>query len=105
MPAEDFVAKMSSPADLGNPCIATQHLIGASKYQLLSENSALGTHQVRAAHIRYSGPDRKSVEAKGHGHGVMHHTYTKTSDVGWKLAGLRLELYFNEYEFEKVFLR
>ncbi|KAF4464052.1 scytalone dehydratase [Fusarium albosuccineum] len=85
MPAKEFVAMVSDQGFLGDPLVDTQHFIGASKYQLLSENLAEGTHQLRAAHQRYTGPDKKTVEAKGHAHAVVRHTYKKIQGE-WKLA-------------------
>jgi scytalone dehydratase len=37
----------------------------------MSETEAFGDHQMRAAHQRYTVRDKKSVEAKGRGHGVI----------------------------------
>lgn len=47
----------------------------------------MGSHQLRAAHQRYTGADKKEVEAKGHGHALIGHYYKKV-DGEWKLAGL-----------------
>ncbi|KAF4986057.1 hypothetical protein FDECE_16152 [Fusarium decemcellulare] len=102
MPAKEFVAMVSDQGFLGDPLVDTQHFIGASKYQLLSNDLAEGTHQLRAAHQRYTGPDKKTVEAKGHAHAVVRHTYKKIQGE-WKLAGLTPSVYWNEFEFEKIF--
>lgn len=102
MPAKDFIVMVSDHGFVGDPLVHTQHFIGASKYEVLSEDMALGTHQIRAAHQRYTGPDKKTVEAKGHGHSLIRHTY-KRIDGEWKLAGVRPTVYWNEFEFEKIF--
>jgi scytalone dehydratase len=102
MPSEDFVAMVSDQGFVGDTLVHTQHFIGASKYEQLPGNQVLGTHQIRAAHQRYTGPDKKTVEAKGHGHAIMRHTYKKIQDE-WKLAGVKPSVYWNEFEFEKIF--
>lgn len=103
MTREEFVDMISNPDLLGNSLVATQHFIGASKYEFVTETTATGTHQIRAAHQRYSASDKKEVEAKGHGHGVMLHSYVKMSGA-WKIAGVKPVVYWNEYDFSKVFV-
>ncbi|KAJ4247097.1 Pituitary homeobox 2 [Fusarium torreyae] len=92
MSAEDFMLRMSDKNLLGNPLVSTQHFIGASKYEQLSETLATGLHQIRAAHQRYTGPDKNAVEAKGHGHATMLHTYRKIEGE-WKIAGVKPTVY------------
>ncbi|KAF5987292.1 hypothetical protein FCOIX_995 [Fusarium coicis] len=96
MPAKGFVAMVSDPGFVGDPLVVSQHFIGASKYEALSDGRIIGTHQLRAAHQRYTGPDKKTVEAKGHCHAVMQHTYAKI-DGEWKLAGLKPTISSCEY--------
>ncbi|MCJ1463673.1 hypothetical protein MMC07_002281 [Pseudocyphellaria aurata] len=102
LPSEEFVGIMSHPGFLGDPLIHTQHHIGASKWQKISGEEVLGHHQLRAAHQRYTGPDKQTVENKGHGHAMIKHWYRKI-DGQWKLAGLRPTVRWNEFEFEKIF--
>lgn len=104
MPAAEFVSMMSSPKFLGDPLVRTQHLMGASKYERVSENEIIGHHQIRAAHQRYTGPDRLTVENRGHGHSFIMHWYRKVDGV-WKLAGLCPRVYWNEHNFEKIFVQ
>lgn len=103
LPAEEFVGIMSHAGFLGDPLIHTQHHLGASKWEKLSEDEVLGHHQLRAAHQRYTGPDKQTVENKGHGHALIKHWYRKV-DGQWKLAGLRPTVRWNEFEFEKIFM-
>jgi scytalone dehydratase len=103
MPASEFLAMMSAPNFLGDPLVRTQHLMGASKYERLSDGKIIGHHQIRAAHQRYTGPDRTVVENKGHGHSVVKHWYEKV-DGTWKLAGLCPKIYWNEFDFDKIFV-
>jgi scytalone dehydratase len=109
MPAAEFVEMMSSPSQLGNPLIATQHLIGGSTWQRISETEIKGTHQLRAAHQRYqadpNGGRSREVVAKGHGHAKVVHFYKKEEDEKWKLTGLRPEVYFDEFSIAEVFGR
>lgn len=102
MTSGDFVTMISSPALLGNPLVKTQHFIGASRYEIVTDSTAVGNHQIRAAHQRYGQSGGKSVEAKGHGHGVMRHRYVKIAG-SWKLAGVKPMVYWNEFDFEKIF--
>lgn len=101
MSADDFVKLASSKMFLGDPLLLTQHFFGASKWEKTSPTEVTGVHQLRAAHQRYTGPDRKEVEAKGHGHAVMRHTYKKVGQ-DWKIAGAKPTVRWNEYDFDKV---
>ncbi|KAH8698721.1 Scytalone dehydratase [Talaromyces proteolyticus] len=101
LPAADFVKMISNPKLLGNPLVQTQHFLGASKYEKISETEIHGTHQIRAAHQKYIEPDKKSVYAKGHGHAIMVHFYKKI-DGQWKFAGLRPTVRWNEFEMDKI---
>jgi scytalone dehydratase len=103
VPSEEFISMMSSPAFLGDPLIRTQHLMGAHKFERLSETEVIGHHQIRAAHQRYC-PDGKTVENRGHGHSFVNHWYRKVDGV-WKLSGLRPKVYWNEHNFEKIFVQ
>ncbi|KAJ4129166.1 Pituitary homeobox 2 [Fusarium equiseti] len=102
MSAKDFVAMVSDVGFVGDPLVDSQHFIGASKYEVVSEDCVVGSHQLRAAHQRYTGPDKKTVEAKGHCHALMQHTYLKIGG-DWKLAGLKPKAYWNEFDFDKIF--
>ncbi|KAF5532892.1 scytalone dehydratase [Fusarium mexicanum] len=102
MSAQDFVSMISDVNLLGNPLISTQHFIGASKYEKLAETVATGLHQIRAAHQRHSSLDKNIVEAKGHGHATMLHTYRKIEGE-WKIAGIKPTVYWNEYDFDQIF--
>ena len=52
--------------------------------------------------------ERKTVAAKGHGHGMVEMYYRKVGgerggEVEWKWAGIKTKVRWNEYEFERVF--
>lgn len=93
---------MSAPGFLGDPLVRTQHLIGASRYEWISKTELVGNHQIRAAHVRYNDLDRSKVDYRGHGHSMVRHWYKKESGV-WKLAGVCPQVYWNEYDFDKIF--
>jgi scytalone dehydratase len=102
MPAEEFMNMISDDDFLGDPCVKTQHLLGATQWRRISDTQVIGTHQLRAAHIVYTAPDLKTVKLKGHSHATNEHYYTKVDGV-WKFAGLKPKVRMNEHEFEKVF--
>jgi scytalone dehydratase len=101
MSAEDFVAIAGSEHFLGDPAISTQHFLGSSRFERSSDTEIIGTHQIRAAHLRYTDGERKEVRAKGHGHGVVYHSYKKV-DGQWKLSGVRPQVRWNEHDFAAV---
>lgn len=103
MPTADFIAMVTDDDFLGDPCIKTQHLIGASRWVKVSDHFVIGYHQLRAAHQVYTGPDLKTVKLRGHSHATNEHYYQKTADGAWKFAGLKPTVRWNEHEFEKVF--
>ena len=110
MPAHEFVTMMKNPLFLGDPNIVSQHLLGLSKWEKISDKEVVSQHQSRAAHIRYEeGQKGKKIAAKGHGHGRVEMRYKLVEENAregtvWKWAGIKTKVHFNEYEFEKVFL-
>jgi scytalone dehydratase len=102
MPAEEFVAMISSPAVLGDPLLMTQHFIGGTKWEKVSDTEVIGVHQLRVPHQRYTDETRTGVAVKGHAHSTNTHWYKKVNGV-WKFAGLNPEIRWGEYDFEKVF--
>lgn len=104
---------MSSPGFLGDPHIRTQHLLGATRWEKVSENLVVGHHQLRAAHQVYTGEGEDEgdgfglkglgrVGFQGHSHASNVHWYRRVDGV-WKFAGLKPEVLWNEGAFEKVF--
>lgn len=102
MPAESFLKMVSSDGFLGDPLVKTQHLLGATEWERVSEREVIGHHQLRAAHLRFTGPDMQRVDRRGHSHATNEHFYKKVDGV-WKFAGLRPTVRFNEFDFEKIF--
>lgn len=92
---------MKNPLFLGDPNIDSQHLLGLSRWEKISETEIVSHHQSRAAHIRWN-EGRETIAAKGHGHGRVTTTYKLIGDE-WKWAGIATKVRFNEHEFEKVF--
>ncbi|RAH69478.1 scytalone dehydratase arp1 [Aspergillus aculeatinus CBS 121060] len=102
MQADDFLAMISSEGFLGDPCVKTQHLLGAHWWERVSETEVIGHHQLRAAHLRYTDATRSTVSKRGHGHATNTHYYRKV-DGQWKFAGIRPLVRWNEWDFEHIF--
>ena len=102
MPAEEYVAMASDAHVLGDPLLKTQHLIGASRWEKMSDSEVVGWHQLRVPHQRYTDESRKEISVKGHAHGTNQHWYRKIDGI-WKFAGLAPEIRWGEFDFDKVF--
>ena len=102
MPADAYVSMASDPHVLGDPLLKTQHFIGSSKWEKVSDTEAVGWHQLRVPHQRYTDASRTEVAVKGHAHGTNQHWYRKVDGV-WKFAGLAPEIKWSEFDFDKVF--
>jgi scytalone dehydratase len=103
MPAEDFIAMISDKSVLGNPLLRTQHFIGgASKWEKVSDTEITGYHQLRVPHQVYTDASLEAVQVKGHAHSHNTHYYQKVDGV-WKFAGLKPDIRWSEYDFDKVF--
>ncbi|KAI1384748.1 Scytalone dehydratase [Hypoxylon trugodes] len=102
MPADEYITMISSPTVLGDPLLRTQHFVGATKWQKVSDTEVKATHQLRVPHQRYTDATLQKVAMKGHAHGSNTHWYRKVDGV-WKFAGLAPEIRWSEYDFDKVF--
>nr|AAO60167.1 syctalone dehydratase I [Endoconidiophora resinifera] len=102
MPAEDFIKMISDPNVLGDPLLKTQHFVGASRWERVSDDEVVGWHQLRVPHQRYTDATKTTVKVKGHAHSANKHWYKKVDGV-WKFAGLYPEIRWSEYDFDKVF--
>ena len=102
MPAEEFVQMASNPSVLGDPSLKTQHFIGGTRWEKVSYTDAIGYHQLRVPHQKYTDASCKQVAVKGHAHSFNKHWYKKINGV-WKFAGLAPEIRWFEYDFDKVF--
>ncbi|KAJ5660922.1 Scytalone dehydratase [Penicillium longicatenatum] len=81
MSIDDFVAKMSDPKFLGDSCLRTQHLIGATWWERVSETEVIGRHQVRAAHVRFKDSSCSEEVRGGHSHTTNELYYRKIDGV------------------------
>jgi scytalone dehydratase len=102
MPAAEFIAMASDPKVLGNPLLKTQHFIGGTKWEKVSEDEIIGWHQLRVPHQKYTDETMTEVLVKGHAHSTNQHWYKKV-DGEWKFAGLNPEIRWSEFDFDKVF--
>ena len=92
----------SDPHVLGDPSLKTQHFIGGTRWEKVSYTDAIGYHQLRVPHQKYTDASCKEVAVKGHAHSFNKHWYKKIDGV-WKFAGLAPEIRWFEYDFDKVF--
>lgn len=102
MPADEFVKMASDPKVLGDPTLMTQHFIGGTKWEKVSDDEITGYHQLRVPHQKYSDETRQHITVKGHAHSYNIHWYKKVNGV-WKFAGLNPDIRWAEYDFDKVF--
>ena len=102
MPAEAYIQMVSDAGFLGDPLVKTQHLLGATWWERVSDTEVIGHHQLRAAHNRFTDRTFQRVDRRGHGHATNEHFYRRVDGV-WKFAGLRPKVRWNEYDFEQVF--
>ena len=104
MSVDEYMEMATDKDFLGDHLMQTQHLTGASYYERTSSTEAVGHHQVRAAHMVYSGPDLKVLATEGHAHASNIHGHRKIGGV-WKFAGLRPDVFSREYDFPAVWDR
>ncbi len=102
MPADEFIAMISDKAVLGNPLLRTQHFIGGTRWEKVSDDEVVGYHQLRVPHQVYTDATLSTVAVKGHAHSANQHWYRKVDGV-WKFAGLCPIIRWCEYDFDKVF--
>jgi scytalone dehydratase len=102
MPAEEFLKMISDQKVLGDKNLMTQHFIGGSKWEYVSEDEVIGWHQLRVPHQRYKDETREEIVVKGHAHSTNQHWYKKV-DGEWKFAGLNPNIRWGEFDFDKVF--
>ena len=102
LPADEYVAMASDPHVLGDPLLKTQHFIGSSRWEKVSDTEVIGWHQLRVPHQRYTDETKTAVAVKGHAHGTNQHWYKKV-DGKWKFAGLAVEIKWGEFDLDKVF--
>lgn len=104
LPADEYVAMASDPHVLGNPLLMTQHFVGSSKWEKVSDTEVVGWHQLRVPHQKYTDETKTTIAVKGHAHSTNQHWYKKV-DGKWKFAGLAVYMKWGEYDLDKVFAR
>lgn len=92
----------SDPKVLGNPLLKTQHFIGGTRWEKVSDDEIIGWHQLRVPHQKYTDATMTEVAVKGHAHSTNQHWYRKIDGV-WKFAGLNPEIRWSEFDFDRVF--
>lgn len=95
---DQFVAIIGDKKVIGDPRVKTQHLLGASHWGTSDDGDVVVKWQARVAHQRHATEDIMSeVVNKGHGHGVVEHTYRKV-DGAWKIVGVKPNVGWFEYD-------
>ncbi|CAI6335376.1 unnamed protein product [Periconia digitata] len=94
---DEYVAILQRKNLLGDPRLKTQHLLGGSKWEVLSDGQVQVDHQIRVAHQRYKTEELTEVLNKGHGLGVTQHVYKKI-DGAWLITRVAPSL--NWFEFD-----
>ncbi|KAE8384094.1 Scytalone dehydratase [Aspergillus alliaceus] len=102
MPRDEFIVMASDPHFLGNPLLKTQHFVGLSTWEKVSEDEIVGRHQLRVAHQRYTDDGFKEVAVKGHAHGTATVWYARVEGE-WEFAGVCPKVNWTEYDYDKVF--
>lgn len=102
MPSDEFLEMASDPRFLGNQRLKTQHFVGLSSWEKVSDSEIIGTHQLRVAHQKYTDSDMTEVLVKGHAHGTGIMWYRRVDSV-WKFAGLKPNIRWSEFDYDKVF--
>ncbi len=64
MTAEEYMAMVTDPGFLGDPTVKTQHLLGGTWGEKVSDTEVIGHHQLRAAHQVYTDENLKTVKVK-----------------------------------------
>ena len=86
---------------LKNPKMKTQHLIGVSKWELISDTEIVGHHQISAAHYLYHDEACKDLHMVGVGRATNDYTYKKI-DGEWLIAGLTVNVRFSDPDLGKI---
>jgi scytalone dehydratase len=81
MSSHDFMTMVTDDDFLGDPCVKTQHLLGATRWEKISETEVVGHHQLRAAHQVYKDASLTEVKLWGHSHATNEHYYRKVDGV------------------------
>ncbi|PYI07838.1 scytalone dehydratase [Aspergillus sclerotiicarbonarius CBS 121057] len=83
---EAFVASCANPDKLGNPEISTQHLIGACRWEEVSEKKWSVSFQIRVAHWR-SREGGEVLNVNGYGLNTMEF---ELFEEGWKIVSIKI---------------
>lgn len=102
MAADEYMAMITHTGFLGDKTVKTQHLLGQTWWEKVSDTEVIGHHQLRAAHQVYETEELKTVKLRGHGHATNEHYYRKVNGV-WKFAGLKPTVRWNELRYDEVF--
>ncbi|KAJ6102881.1 NTF2-like protein [Penicillium sp. IBT 16267x] len=102
IPSAAFVQVFSSPAQLGHPGVATQHLIGACRWLELSETRMQVKFQIRAAHWKVSDKDDGTGADHANGYGLNTMEF-ELREEGWKIVLIAVGVRWIEGDFKNIF--
>ncbi|KAJ5652605.1 NTF2-like protein [Penicillium longicatenatum] len=102
IPSKVFVQGLSTPAQLGNPGVTTQHLIGACRWSELSKTRIQVKFQIRAAHWKVSDENDGKERAYANGYGLDTMEF-ELGEEGWKIVLIAVEARWIEGDFKNIF--
>lgn len=84
---DQFAAIIADKKVIGDPCVKTQHLLGAGKWIGSSDGTVQVSWQIRVAHVRFATEEMAKTINYGHAHGATTHIYKKINGA-WKIVGV-----------------
>ncbi|KAE8346120.1 hypothetical protein BDV24DRAFT_158917 [Aspergillus arachidicola] len=102
--AERFASAWIAEDQLGNPVLATQHLLGQPYFISVSDNAITVQWQQLASHARWVGTSRGAhgkVSEPSDGRSFMTQQFIKL-DGQWKIAALTPSLLYQSGDFSRV---
>ncbi|KAJ0417660.1 NTF2-like protein [Aspergillus carlsbadensis] len=102
--AEAFASAWLAPEGLGNPVLATQHLLGQPYFTSISDSAITVQWQQLASHARWEGEARGAAGKVGEssdGRSFMEQEFRKV-DGKWKIAAITPSLLYHTGDFTRV---
>jgi scytalone dehydratase len=102
--AEDFTSAWIAKEQLGNPVLATQHLLGQPYFKSVSEVAVIVQWQQLASHARWEGDARGAIGKVGEpsdGRSFMEQEFVQV-DGKWKIAAITPSLLYQTGDFTRV---
>lgn len=97
-----IIQGLSTPAQLDNPGVTTQHFIGACRWSELSKTRVQVKFQIRAAHWNVSDENNGTERAYANGYGLDTMEFGLREE-GWKIVLIAVEARWIEDDFKNIF--